>query len=338
MKKIIFFCLALISTNTIQAGLCEFCSEWCDPCSGWEFNIDWLYWNVRRSNLDFAVDGHTGNDFPDGKMKCVDIDYDHGFRIGALKECDEFDVGLHYAHFKTEENRRSFERIGDIVPTRMHPGNSTGLGDVNTLDYARANYKASIDSVELALGKKIEIDEGTFIRPACGFSYASICQAMHTVYQEDDQGVTGVRIKQKLDMGAYGLFVGSGASFGFCECYSIFGHFSGGVYVGDFDASYSEYQFDGPRLGHGEKGDRLVHATKCQTLVVGSYELSLGIAYDLCEFMCMDWKLSAGYEFHEWCGLPGFIHFTDDSTRGALTRNGSTFGWDGLFLRGSATF
>ena len=81
-----------------------------------------------------------------------------------------------------------------------------------------------------------------------------------------------------------------------------------------------------------------VNVKKRQYLVVPSWEIAVGLEYKLCPWICADWDVKLGYEFHSWCNLPDYINAPSSEVEGMLTRAKTDLSYEGLFLRLTGTF
>ena len=79
------------------------CIDWCD---GWTVYGDYLYWNVRKCNLDYAVQVNEAKEYaynwiyPTGKLYAVDPNYTGGFRVGVSKTLCNGDIGVRYTYLR----------------------------------------------------------------------------------------------------------------------------------------------------------------------------------------------------------------------------------------------
>jgi len=348
LKNLLAIGISLFAFSAVSADDCNRCDpcpslcDACDPCDGWSAHVDWLFWKVRRSGLDYAVDGDTNTStifsgYPYGKIRCLEPTRDSGVRVGVFKACDDFDFGVRYTYFSADDSAgiTGFNIFG----TRGHP--IEAVISFDDLDLAASKYDVELNQFDIEAGYLFRTDCDGLVRPFAGARFASIDQSINTVYDEltGSTLATGqaTLINEKLDMDAFGLYAGlEGTMDGWCNI-GLFGRFSAGLALGEFNAEHSEYDVSAAHEGH-VTGERVLHAKSDCYQIVPNWEFTVGLTYDLCDFCCVDWNLAIGYEFHEWCCLPDFINFDDDEQIGHLARNGSSLGFDGLFVRLGASF
>ncbi len=371
IKSFIIGAMALLGCATVQANDCMSCNPCnpCDPCDsfcdGWSVYGDWLFWKVRRSGLDYTIEGdnfesprheYDSNTYvPFGKMHCVDPEYQSGYRIGFAKNFCELDVGVRYTHFKADHTNSKYSEDYSLDGTRQHPlddeayTSSWGSSSINDFDYAESGYSLKLDQIDVEAGKAWDTCEGLRVRPFVGFRYARIDQHMNTFYDIED----GLTVSEFLDIKAYGFYLGAGVRYTFCECFGLHACLSGGLYIastsghhnegsGFFgngsssssDSSSGSGSGSGDNVGSVPEADSDIHVSRCDSdILVGSCDAAFGVSYELHNCFCGNWMFAAGYEFHNWSGMPDFLNFTDDGSFGNHSRNHSNLGYDGLYVR-----
>ncbi len=320
-------------TNDCGFSLCD-----CDPCDGWSIYADWLYWNTRKCDLDYAVTFGSGEE--SGNIKSLNgvcPSWDSGFRVGILKACGDVDFGVHYTYFKSTDSAH--------VETENTIG-ITQIGDefigLSTVDYAGASYDLTLNQIDLEMGYAMEVSDCLAARLFSGFRYASIDQKFNVTYAESAGDLKGTgtgngvdRVIKKNDMDFYGLYLGSKASYSVSDCFDFFGGMSFGIGAAEFSRGFTHTYTDG--------GTDWVYpvtlADDCWR-VVSVMDFNLGLTYHLSDCLCADWAFSVGYEFHNWLDAQDFIgfHSGEDSGELHLDRHTENLGFDGLFVRVSAAF
>ena len=342
--------ISLFADNTNYCDPCEPRCDQCDPCCDWQFHVDWLYWKVRRSDLDYVVPSevilnqmvvpkevNSGN--LDGRIKCVGLDSDSGFRIGAFRSCEgccgNWNMGAQFTHFETSAKSslsvvKSSIDDNSLLPTRPHP-----IGElVNGANYAASEYTIQLNIIDIEASYDYELCclDG-FVRPLAGVKFASIDQKLVSDYENEFMSdVDKLRTIEKLDMDAYGVYFGLEGEWNLWCGFGFFGRVESGLNLGEFDIRHTDLSTT------GSPHQIQVDVKKSSRLIVPHYEFTTGVQLELCEYLCADWMVQVGYEYHHWCGAPDFLNFVDPNEYGKITRNGSSLGFDGLFFRLNAQY
>ena len=86
-----YLLLFAVSSTSLAAESVPTCDP-CDPCETsltYSVYADYLYWQVKRSDMDFSSESGR-------KYLCPD--YDHNFRVGAELHCQNLDFGVRYTN------------------------------------------------------------------------------------------------------------------------------------------------------------------------------------------------------------------------------------------------
>lgn len=334
----------LIALLLIQ--LPAFCDPFCDPCAAYtevgeslHIGGEWLYWKTRRSDLDYAIVGEStideGSDnIPDGKVHSICPDYDHGYRISALYNCDGcWTFGFNYTSFSTSDTS-DVKRITqeDIFPSRKQ--SYVLNADDRDLQYAQATYDVDLNQYDIAFGFYSVLPSfNSQIRSFGGIRIAFLDQSMSTIYDEDynENEELADKLKETLEMDAIGAVMGFEGRWGICEGAYLFGSFSGGLLVAEFDSKWELINYD-----NDSSGETLMRIKNEQCLPISVFHINAGIQYDLCRFLCANWDIKAGYELHQWCQMPDFIRTIDNNI--TLGRDKASLGFDGFFVKLNAKF
>lgn len=307
----------------------------CDPCEGWSVYADYLYWTVRRCDLDYAFsyDGTING------LYSVCPSYDSGFRIGVLKACGDVDFGVHYTYFKGKDSAYVTNENNSIGQTRLNPGTfQIADGDI---ELATAGYSVELNQLDLELGYHLEVSDCLAARLFTGFRFANIKQDLATIYSEDLNDPLGESTANEAEFGYfrteidfYGLYLGNKASYKVSDCFDFFGGFSLGIGVGEVEQKYAHLYQPG---GQAELDERDYFSGNCWK-AMGVLDLNLGVTFPLCNVCCTDWALSFGYEFHHWFNASDFASVTRDMDGADFSAGCCDLGFDGLFVRLSAAF
>jgi len=364
MKKILLALGLMIgitqSSLTAAYDCCETdcCIDWCD---GWTIYGDYLYWNVRKCNLDYAVrtiehefdSEEVELPFPTGKIQAVSPNYTSGFRVGASKTFCNWDLGVRYTYLRTDD-KDSFNTAGnddEAAPTRL----LFGIFEDDLLT-AEARYEVDLDVFDIEFGHEYQPWCNTFLRFFGGFKLARIDQKFHVDMEGEDFTDTDAFILQKssIDMDAYGLYIGAHGTHNFWDfCgagkLGLFGDFSIGGLVGDIDRKLeSTGRIDNEFL-------TVTHIHDSCWRLVGNLNIAAGLSYMLSDCFCGNVTLSVGYEMNLWLNTADFLGMnlttvptviedsnpeptTEFSPNFSTVRNQDTLGFDGLVVRAAIDF
>jgi len=360
LKRLFATTLAILATSPLLADTCNTCDpcdqvdtcndctpsflcgcicDWCDWENGWTVQADWLYWKVRRCDLDYAIKGaYDASANLDGTIRCVDPSRDGGFRVAMFKDCgDCWRFGFRYTSFETDEHAslHTASASSNFVPTRLTGETLEDFG--SELLSADAVYKFNLDIVDVESSYVYRFDcSDATLRPFTGLRFAFIDQDLNTKYDNDKTNsnwVNKVDAYDVLTMDAYGLMFGLEGEWDDVWCgVGLYGRCASCLSVAEFEASHLEINVTLP------SPTRQIDTKKRQYLVVPSWDMAVGLEYELCPFLCASWDVKLGYEIHSWCNLPDFLNFPSGSREGINTRTKSDLSYEGLFLRLTGTF
>lgn len=313
----------------------ECCSDFCDPCKGWFLQGELLYWKIRRSELDYAVDNYDTITLPlerrpDGDIHCVDPCYDTGVRVRLSKECADFYIAFSWTNFNHNNSHRIVAENGTpvILPTRLHPA----VEGFELADEAEGIYDFCLNQFDLDFGVCYKVNQCQKILPYIGLRYTRLDQEFDAIALLN---LSGFSTDNRQRMDAFALTCGTKGVAKYCDCFELFVNVGGGLHLADFDTDRELFAItDGVKFDN----EHLLYARKKQCLWVANIDLSLGMGFDVCKTSCGELSLFLGYEFHKWFCLPDFLNFTDNFRTGALARNQANLGYDGLFAGARASF
>ena len=326
---------ALSASDCSKEG-CSF--SLCDSstCAGWTLYSDWIFWHTRRCDLDYALKTTDGN--PRGKVKALDLDYEGGFRLAALKCCGAYDFGLHFTHFTAcADDSTDVGASGNILKTRL--GEQYALTSDGSIAYAKGEYDLSYNVYDLEGGYGYQHNKCICSRFFGGLRFAFIDQDFDVTYKSIAGTPTFTdKIRHTCDMDAYGIYAGAKTSYALSRCLSLFGTFSSGVLVAEFDRKFTH-----KGVTVNEESTNTVTYVKIKdscTKLVGTIDAALGLQYATSNFTCLDWRVSLGYEFHQWLNTRDFMTLVTGDTSGEIhfDHHDENLGFDGLFLRVAASF
>lgn len=303
-------------------------AQFCNPCNGWYLQGDLLYWKLRRSELDYAIDNFDDRSNPDefrpyGDVRCVKPDFDLGVRVRLSKECSDFFAAVEWTNYEVKQTNSIYAGEDNFIylPTRLHPA----IEGFDAGNYAEGIFDYRMNQIDLEFGVSYNVNECQKIQPYVGFRYTRIDQEFDAVILRNGTGWSTDNF-QRLD--AFALTCGTKGVAKFCGCFELFVKVGGALHLADFDTDRNLYavadtvKFD---------TDSLLYARKKECLWVANADLSFGLGFDVCKQQCAEISFLIGYEMHKWFCLPDFLNFTDDHRSGSLARNQQNLGYDGLF-------
>ena len=317
-----------------QAGCDASFHENCAPCccsphAGWSVFADWLYLRVSRDGLDFAAlndPGPTTEILGPTELFRAEPDYESGLRIGAnYVTCCGWGLGIAYTAFDTSAEASLFDPTGTAGATRIHP-DAVDVGD-GDIQRANTRYDFELDVIDVDFGYWVDLNCCAAFHFFGGFRMAYIDQRMNTRYENGGPTDT-VFVRETNDMDAYGLTVGAAGRWNVCRNLSLFGRARAGLMAGSFRRSNFERDSD-------DAADDLVNvdATSRDRHVVSSLEVTGGLASTVYASCGTSLTVEAGYELQSWMNMADFIQFHDDVMEASHSRNQSSIGLDGFYLR-----
>lgn len=230
---------------------CSLCDiDFCDV----EYSVyaDFLYWKVSKGDLNMGQD--------DGKEEYFNPDYDCGYRLGAVARYNNWDLGVRYTSYWTDD-KKSKGSSGD------------------------AKFDFDYDVVDIELGYSCCLDcANATIRPFAGAKLAWIDDD----FDKSDKDGSDT----KIDFRGYGLYLGASGrwdlcSFDVCDR-SIPIALVGRASTGILDAEFDQDVEDGG-------GDR-----KEECLFVPVHDAYLALDLTFCDLCGIDANLQLGYEVQYW--------------------------------------
>jgi hypothetical protein len=314
---------------------CAPCKSSCDSCEDDYFtaHVDWLFWKLHRSGMDYAVDNNGSvATVLDGHCCAVEPDRDHGVRIGmGYKTCDCWDLALDYTHWQAEDSSSCGANDCTFATTRAHPDVCTSA------EYGYGAYETSLHKIDLTAGYMVNAGCDVMVRPFAGITLAFVDQSYDTIYWEDylqGSGSDLYTIAEEVNMDAYGFMAGVDMSYGFWDCFSWFGRAAGTVAYGDFEVTYFSDHYELPSGTVSVDVDYSCDSSR----IISMLELSTGFEW---KFYDCDWavfKLAIGWEMQSWHNMADFANFTDNKAEGNSGRQNAAYGLEGLFVRVGGQF
>ncbi|MCB1111738.1 MAG: hypothetical protein H7A37_04445 [Chlamydiales bacterium] len=346
-KKLIVISALLTATSALQAGnSCNYDNNCCYQPSccdfgGFTISGEYLYWNARVPQLDYAVNYDANNsEFPSNSVKRICPEYDSGFRIGLEKECDCWVYGASYTWYRNSQFRDYIDTAdANIAGTRIID-DLTVVSQGEDIVYASADWKLDYDYVNLYVAYDSCYSDCVDARLFGGFTFAFVDQRLISQYSDssdlDGTGTDWDKVTEKINMDSYGLSFGIAPTYHWNQCFELFGVFSYDTLLTRTDR-YFLYQTT--VTGGSTITDAAdLRAEDCWNLV-GVLNLSVGVTYIWNNCWCdQDVAISLGYEFHNWFNTLGYLDLQDESGEITFDRYLNGLGFDGLFVKVAASF
>ncbi|MCH9625176.1 MAG: hypothetical protein S4CHLAM123_03460 [Chlamydiales bacterium] len=291
--------------------------------SEWTLYADYLYWRARRCNLDFALQNGDAT-LPIGRdVYSVDPEYNSGYRVGVVRQCDCLYFDIAYTHFHDSETNSliadSVAQVDRFLPTRSfdNPESATFAKGVWDFDY---------DIVDAVVGYGLSNCGCLETYVFGGLKLAFIDQRLYTTYNAEIVTDTFelYSVKQTYDLDAYGVDLGIGANYTLCGCFNFYGRFSYDVLLGNLDRKFIQ---NPEVIASVDVVD--LRDTCWAALNVANLAFGIGYDYKFCGCCVNSLSISIGYEFHKWINLPDFYQFNTDYS---VENSSQGFGLDGLVI------
>lgn len=243
-----------------SCDLCDF--DYCDI----EYSLysEFLCWKLCRSELNF--------EYEDQKEGFFNPDWDSGFRFGGVAQIKNWDFGLRYTYYFTEQSR--------------------------TPPSGKVKYRVYYDTADIELGYSCCLGpESLTIRPIAGAKLAWI-------KEKYDKSENSDQTLGRLEFEGYGIYLGASGRWdlcSFCICHrnvpiALVTRASTGILHGEIDIEDLE----------NAEHDKL----KDERLYIPVHELFVGLDFTFCNVCCLEGFFQVGYEVQSWSGWREI--FSDD--------------------------
>ncbi|MDN3505746.1 MAG: Lpg1974 family pore-forming outer membrane protein [Simkaniaceae bacterium] len=302
------------------------------------FNVDFLYWYARESNLAYAskVQSLTTTTsalvdesqiFVPKTYEHLDTAWDPGVRIGLgwNSSCDGWDLYLNWTYFQNKEKDSiSVPNYGEdrLSPeTRIFiPANGEcalinpwlnaslhGPEEVQSFDAMAAKWRLRYNNIDLELGRKYWLSKCFTLRPYTGLRGAWT----NTKFQVEAFRNPSVDLSQSFENQFTNKYWGVGFVGGiqpnwyFCRNFILFANFEGSLIWGKSEMDNQEGQVEFESLSQGEAPQLVIEYSNTSTnnffKMQGILDLAIGLRWE--ETWCCDryrTTLDLGWEHHMW--------------------------------------
>lgn len=306
---------------------------------GFFFNVDFLYWNAKVSNLDFGIQhpaGTTAAEVASSHLKVLrpDFKWKPGFRVGAgyLFSQDLWDLYLNWTHLHSDASKSasgglaSDAPLGSIYPSWI----PLVMGFAGTT-HASSHWDMSFNVLELELGRSFFLSRKVVLRPHVGLQGALIHQNYKAsyagVYNPVMPNPTVFRnssFHAKNNFNGIGLRFGADTIWHFTKNWNLFGKIAGSLVEGKFDVKEKANGFVVAGLTPYS-----AHYNFSEWLLEVDVQGALGFGWET--FYHQDkyhFALNVSYEFQQWFSQNQLVDLTaaatneGNSVQQPLFRNG----------------
>ena len=297
------------------------CRPTCGPT--WTADAEWLFWNVRAADLDFAMPT-SGVDIA-GRVYDITPGYSSGLRVGLERNMGPCSVAMNYTYYAAAEaeslDDSSFYAGTLLVPT---------YADVNQSAIRSAETQWDFDYQLFDLVGAYTFCAGDHSEGAIygGFRAALIDEEMSTVYGNAWPFPTSSHIDyvgQRTDMSAYGVNLGVRGACWLGGLGKITTSVGVSPLVGNFDRRFFYSGSSNGGANFTTDADILEQTTR----MVGVLDLSVGYEMLLFQNASCDATIGIGYEFHQWLNYPGLLRHMNESGEITIDHHASNLGIDG---------
>jgi len=203
---------------------------------GFSLSADFIYWEARQANLDFAQSGVVNTETIEidsqGQTYYPGFQYQPGFKVGAAVDLghDNWDLSAEYTWLNGsgEKTSTSAPYATTTLTNTRNIINSDNITD-QLLTEADGNWGFHYNFVDLVMGRDYYISQNLTLRPYFGLAGAWNNQSslVHYTYA-DDSNTTGLFFSQSYGQKYWGVGFDSGINTAWCfdDNWSIYGDFS----------------------------------------------------------------------------------------------------------------
>ncbi len=314
--------------NSCCVSLSEPCGFTCcqpcaDPCSNlcdcvWGRG-EFLYWQTKQSNLDYAADhGTSSSIIGAGKQHYLEYQWDPGFRatvgIRPGRDCCWELRGVWTHMYSVANGSTGSPTGGDLKATLVHPG--AGGGALQTAASAFGYNKLNYDTGDLLVQTTCCCNSCLKLTPFAGLRYLRLDQILHVEYAGSEFATNGPGvIKWVSDFKGFGVHGGLDFELQLCKGFSTYGGFGGSLI-----AMRSKIKHRDQLVGDTPATHVDIRENECRIIPGGN--ISLGVRYE-CELCGCKFGSRLGYEFHQWLRTPEVRRYMDDANPAASRAPGN---------------
>ena len=291
---------------------------------GWLLETDYLNWQVRQRDLDYAVStNQTSLAIGNGTTKELNFGKSSGIRTTLRYPLnDSWSINFGYTHY-TNDASSSLTAADDgvLLATRSHPKFNE---EAST---ASATSTRSHDTFRLELSRPMIISDQATFTVFGGFNWGENDQAFNIDYQGRDF-VDGI-VENYTSVKSFGLHLGAEGTWNISDNFFAFGTGVGSIMNGDYSLVQNESEFN----THTQTRDTIVQVSDSYEQSLPSFAASLGVGWTTNRA-----DIRIGYEMQAWLDLSDRTVFLDDTHEGVYSKGNHNVMFDGFFVRAAFNF
>jgi hypothetical protein len=283
------------------------------PGTGIFATVDYLYWQLRRRDLDYGISSQPGAlVFSNAEIHELEHPSDPGVRtMMGYQLATGWQIGFGYMYFDSTSTGSAEDGAGTLFATRSHPDINRRAG------IADADSSFDMRVLDLEVRHSIDLGDRAELSLFGSFRWADINQAFQVFYDEIEFPIGGT-VTSLLDTQAFGVRIGADGKWALTPHLYLVGTAETSILFSDNALSLTETE----------------GATTILDLADG-YEQALpvlgtrvGAGYDG-QFL----SIEAGYEMQAWFDLGDRLSFLDDQHLGVFAHSNHNVLMDGFYLR-----
>ncbi len=321
---------------------------------GVSMSADLLYWKANEDGLEYGtkmVAGPIIGQASKTKTKLLDLNFEWnaGFRVGLgykFKHFYEWALVLEWTRMRSQAHGHAHAKgiesqtgnVNTIIPTWVNLVFELRAGASN----AKTSWHLDYDTLDLALGRNVNVGKHLAMRPFLGFRAGWIDQRYLAKYKTNFLLAEGeplfsrvVTFEGKNDFAGFGVRGGSGFVWHLSRNWNIFGNLNGSLLYGQFHVSMKDKNDQG--LGEGSTPPMPLDFTAREEFwrVRLNFEESLGLGWEV--FFSKNkyhLAINAAYELSQWLSqneLFYTVYFRGQDTISSVPiRNQGNLGFQGV--------
>lgn len=266
--------------------------------SGLFLSGDFLYWEARQEDMDFAYTGEVAGTTPSANVSkghyfSPDVKFDPGFRFGIGAHIDQrnWNPSFYYTWYHQNFHKNSIDHANNAV-TIMRPTVHPNLVDTDSVYYASGSWRLRMNLADLELGRDTVYGKTLAIRYFTGLRGAWLFQDFDVRYQwyADDINYTPMetKIPQKSRSFGMGFRAGANSSWHMSQNWSIFANLGASLLSTRSKALLNSEEYP---IGNPKQYIMPGKTEYKRSFIQPMWEMCLGFSYD-------NWFEDEGYHFN----------------------------------------
>jgi len=313
-----------------------------NPCPGYFFTADFIWWKTNISNSNFAANGFASGTLAvvggsqtstgPGRIQHPKFEFEPGFKVGAgvFLPHDGWDLYACYTWLHGGRHTNGISATSSTNAINLVPSSGAGIAVAQVLGES-CTWKQRFNVIDLELGRNFFISRFLSLRPFAGLKGARIREHLH--FNSMGQGTSGglnpgitlspTQQYRRQNMWGLGPRIGLDSLWHFTKEFGLYADFAFSLLWTDY---HTHFHDTSTSSSTGISVTSITVFTKeVITNVTPVVEVGLGLSY--MHWFCGDdyfLEAHAGWEGQCWWD---FNHFTDYANKsGNLTLHGLTAG------------